>query len=151
MTAENKKDILFSVLTLVLSAALLGRSFHYSLESIQFPRFLAILMLFFSALMLIKSIRSAKHTEGADEQNSSFSIQNFKIPAAVFGGTIAYVLCIQYLGYIVSTLVFLVGGMTYLGRHKIYVSLGSSLVFLCVVWALFIKFLGLRLPSGIIF
>lgn len=41
--------------------------------------------------------------------------------------------------------------MTLFGRHRLFVMLGTSMIFLVVVYALFVRFLGLHLPEGMLF
>ncbi len=150
----SQKELNFSLSITAISAALLFQSFAYPAESSSFPRFLTILMLFFSLMLVIKNIRgrtadfdAIPHTETSRTSDFSLSRRR-KVTFFIFAGTLLYVGAIQYIGYFVSTIVFFVGMMTLFGRHKLSISLCTSAAFMLVMYALFVKFLGLRLPEG---
>ncbi len=69
----------------------------------------------------------------------------------VFAVTAAYVFAVNYAGYFVSTVVFMFLAMFLFGERRILPMAGATAVFLGVVYALFVSFLGLRLPEGILF
>ena len=152
----GQKELNFSLSITAISAVFLFQSFAYPAESSSFPRFLTILMLFFSLMLLIKSIRERVADFGAIPRTETSRTSYFSLPRKrkvalfIFAGTLLYVGAIQYIGYFVSTIVFFVGMMTLFGRHKLLISLCTSAAFLLVMYALFVKFLGLRLPEGLL-
>lgn len=152
----DQKELVFSLSITAISAALLLRSFAYPAESSNFPRFLTALMLFFSLILLVKDIRernasSAATQKSAEAPRATGSSSSFRTAFLVFAGTALYAGAIQYIGYFVSTTVFFVGMMTLFGKHRLWVSFCSSAAFMLAMYALFVKFLGLRLPEGLLF
>ncbi len=74
-----------------------------------------------------------------------------KAPVLVFSLTIAYLAGIMYIGYFVSNTIFLIGTMSIFGRQGLFTKTIATAGFLLVVYALFVSFLGLRLPEGLLF
>ncbi|MEG1602728.1 MAG: tripartite tricarboxylate transporter TctB family protein [Cloacibacillus sp.] len=141
------KNLFFAASITVISTLLAAQSFSYPAESAVFPRFLCILMVFFSILILIKTL---KNNVQKQEDGGSI-IQTFKLPVLVFGLTALYIIAIQHIGYFVSTVAFMAFTMFFFGERRFLPSAAAILIFLGVVYALFISFLGLRLPEGLLF
>jgi len=57
----------------------------------------------------------------------------------------------MYIGYFVSSIIFLVGTMSVFGKQSLFTKTIATAGFLLVVYALFVSFLGLRLPEGLLF
>jgi len=146
---RNKtKELFFAVSISVISLLLLMTSFTYPRESSDFPRFLCGLMVVFSLLILIKTLRLPV---GTKETYTGNIWGRLKIPAIVFFVTIAYVVGIMYIGYFVSSVIFFIGSMSVFGREKLLPKAIATAGFLIVVYALFVSFLGIRLPQGLLF
>ena len=155
---KDKKELIFSSVITAVSGLLMLQSFRYPPESSGFPRFLTILMLCFSLMLLVRSVKiyqaSAKNrsSEGETKEGGEQPLmKKLSIPLVIFASTGAYAVAIQHIGYFVSTTLFFLGTMTYFGRHRLWVSFLASLAFMLVIYALFIKFLGLRMPEGLLF
>ncbi len=106
-------------------------------------------MLAFSLVMLGRALRAAKNSQSA-KVRALPDMTKLKTPLAVFGGTVAYALAMRYVGYFVGTTVFFLCAMTLLGRNRLRTALIASAVFMSVMYALFIWFLGMRLPEGLL-
>ena len=134
----------------LLSAALLVRAFMYSADSSQFPRFLMVLQLIFAVMLFMGVLRlpldAAKSGGGMAAQLAAM-----RVPFQVFVAVSAYVLGIEYLGYFVATALFQSGSMYWFGRHRVSVLFGASAGFILTVYALFVMFIGARLPQGLLF
>ena len=74
-----------------------------------------------------------------------------KIPFIVFASTAMYIFAIQYVGYFVSTVIYMFSIMSMFGQKRILPMGVAVTVFLGVIYALFVSFLGLRLPEGFLF
>ena len=67
----------------------------------------------------------------------------------LFGGwLVAYLLAINTLGYFLSTFVFLVGAMYFLGYRRLLVATAVSMVWLLFSYLVFLKLLYIPLPVG---
>lgn len=148
---EKKRELIFSVGATAFSALLLARCFSYPAESSGFPKFLCGLMLLFSVILLHKTMRApTEEDEIGDAGKRAGFRRNVGTALAVIGGTVAYVLAIMYIGYFVGTTVFFLGAMVVFGKNKFVPSLLASSGFMVVMYALFVWFLGMRLPEGIL-
>ncbi len=157
MRISRKKELWFAAVMTLFSAALLARAFSYPPESSQFPRFLLAIQLVFCLVLLgraaVKQKTDANHgsdkvTEPASSVTKTFAAM--KVPLQIFAASSAYILAIEALGYFVATAAFLSGTMYLFGKHKPLVLLGVSLGFLLIVYALFVLFIGVRLPQGLL-
>lgn len=142
------KERIFSIGISVLSVLLMIQAFRYPVESSQFPRFLCILMVVFSLMILIRTLKGK--CVGCNSNTAGFS-ETAKFPVIVFSSALAYVLGISYIGYFVSTVAYMFSMMFIFGEKRIFPMLIAIAVFLGVVYALFVSFLGLRLPEGLLF
>jgi hypothetical protein len=145
---SQRKDRSFAVIMVLLSAAFLAQSFRYPADSSQFPRFLMGVQLLFSLIFLFQQFRlplEAKTVPGRDVLASLWPA--FK----VFLITSLYVLAIDYVGYFSATAGFLMGAMALFGNRRLVVMASVTACFLAVIYALFVLFMGVRLPQGLLF
>lgn len=143
----RSKDLYFSILVTALSGFLTAQSYTYEPESAVFPKFLGALMTIFSLMMLFRAIKAHSAGEAAAPSKPA----GFRIAAAIFAASFAYIAGIQYVGYFVSTTIFLVLSMIGFGEKRPLPIAAATLVFMGVIYVLFISFLGLRLPTGLLF
>ena len=135
----------FAAAMVLLSAAFLIRAFMYPAASSQFPRFLMLLQLIFSVILFVLSLRVPRAAG-----TGSFRLAALYPPIKVFVASAVYVLAIGYLGYFTATALFLCGSMYWFGKHGPLVLIGVSGGFILTVYALFILFIGVRLPEGLL-
>ncbi|MCF0247320.1 MAG: tripartite tricarboxylate transporter TctB family protein, partial [Synergistes sp.] len=114
-----------------------------------FPRFLSVLMVFFSVAILIKTVKNKSAVK--DSSSGEGFLASLKLPAAVFGSAAVYLMCIQYVGYFCSTVAYMFLSMFFFGERRPLPIFAAVFIFLAVIYALFISFLGLRLPEGLLF
>jgi hypothetical protein len=113
-------------------------------------------MLILSIALLLRTLRKkpqeplagCNNPEVAEPESGTL----FRLPISVwvFLSIIAYILAIQYLGYLVATALFMVGSMWFYGQRRILVSLAATALFMALVYVLFVHFFGLRLPEGLL-
>ena len=77
-----------------------------------------------------------------------YELGNVKRTLVTFFSIIAYIGIMQFLGFIISSIIFLVLMMYYLGSKKIFQNFLISLLFVIIFYFLFIK-MNVLLPSGI--
>lgn len=149
---EKKRDIIFAVATSVFSGLLLALAFSYPPASSGFPKFLLGLMLLLSLLLLAKSFRArAAAVPEKDKSDAAALRKNMKTALAVIGSTAAYALAVRHIGYFSATTAFLLGVMVLYGKNKLLSAMTASVAFMAVMYALFVWFLGMRLPEGLLF
>ena len=104
--------------------------------------------LLFSLIFLFQQFRlplEAKTVPGRDVFASL--LPAFK----VFLTTSLYVLAIDSIGYFLATAAFLMGAMALFGNRRLAVMASVTACFLAVIYALFVLFMGVRLPQGLLF
>lgn len=143
---SSRREVGFAAFVTLLSAALFGGALLYPPQSSQFPRFLMALQLLFSIALLVRAWRR----RGAGARGTAGPV-SLGVPLQVFVATAAYVIAIEQLGYFVASALFLFGAMYWFGRHRLIVMIGVTAGFLAVMYALFILFIGVRLPEGLLF
>ena len=118
--------------------------------SIQtYPKFIEIVLFGLTTFYLIQMIVNAKK-HGVESRNEDF--KDFQ-PAQFFGClvfTILYLLAVNYIGFYVSTLVFLVVSLLYLKVKPLPTAIATVSILLLVYLA-FTLFLKVKLPRGILF
>lgn len=150
-SASRVKEVSFAGFMSLLSLALFARGLMYPAESSQFPRFMMILQSAFSLVLLYTALRlpgspSASGAAGAGKAAAVW--KELKAPLQVFLSASLYIFGIGFLGYFTATILFLAISMFVFGRHKAVVIIGASLGFIAVIYALFVLFIGVRLPQG---
>ena len=150
---EFKKELGFSVGVSALSTWLVIQSFRYPGDSSQFPRFLSGMMLILSIVLLLRTLARRPAADCGDAkvaEPEGGTRPRFPISVSVFLSIIAYILAIQYLGYLVATALFMLGSMWFFGQRRILLSLAATALFMALVYVLFVHFFGLRLPEGLL-
>lgn len=148
---KQLKELYFALLLTAVSFMLTVQSFRYSPDSSDFPRFITVLMTGFAAALAVKSYLNFKKEKDVKSTPLCEILKAQKLPLFVFLGTSLYVAGINYLGYFTSSVIFLIGSMTFFSKEKKWkLMILSTAGFLAVVYALFVWFLNLRMPSGLI-
>jgi hypothetical protein len=143
MALPKRKEIVFAAAMTALSAALLANTYSYPAASVQFPRFLVFLQLLFSLILLVRSISLPRDTAPGHTAG-------LVIPLQIFSAISGYIIAIDQIGYFVATSLFLTGSMYLFGRHRPFVLICVTAVFLLIVYVLFGLLIGVRLPAGLL-
>lgn len=117
-------------------------------DSQTYPLFTIALLFGLTTLYLINMLINAKKygvESGKDIFNGFMPAQFF----FCFGMSILYLLGIFYLGFFVSTALFMIAVMLFLKVPKLYITV-SVAVLLIVIYIAFVMFLKVKLPSGIL-
>ena len=119
-------------------------------ESKTYPMFTIALLFALTTLYLIQMIISARKfgvESGADEVFAGFKPVQFIVSIVL---TLVYFLMIKYLGFFSATIIFMFASLLYLKVH-IVPAVISVLVMNLLIYFAFVKFLGVKLPSGLLF
>ncbi len=146
------KDRVFAVGMLFLSILLVVQSFRYPADSAQFPRFLSIVLLLLSALLIIREARAGGRSAlsrpvpapGAPRLASIV----FSPTLFVFLATGLYVLAIQWLGFLSASVAVMLACPLVLGNRRWPGVLLWGLLFPSALYLLFHSVLGVQLPTG---
>lgn len=146
MTA--RKDLVFSIFMVALSIALAVQSFRFPSDSAFFPRVLSILLLSLSVLLLVRVFRQLPPEDRTDGiRGNAFNLMKSP-PILVFGSTVLYVVVIPFLGFLVSTALFLFGSILFLNRRRPVLAAIYGICYAATIYFLFHTVLKVTLPSG---
>jgi len=116
----------------------------------QMPRILIALVLLLSVLMIVEQFLLMRKTPSADNGNT-LPVEISPIRIGVFVSLIlAYVLTIVPLGYFIATPVFLIGSLLFLRSTKMHWILAIAVGFTVFVYLLFVLFLHMPVPMGLL-
>ena len=148
-----KKDHWVGLLLVILGIAMLLLSMQIPVKNSStdpgsrlFPVMASILQIVCGAGILISA--------GKSTDKQFLSAQGWKKLGMAFGVMIAYTLALKYIGFVVSTLVFLYVVVTMLaGEEKVAVwkKILYSVVVTGLAWLVFQRVLSMNLPTGILF
>ncbi len=125
-------------------------SFQLSATSKTYPIFTIALLFCLTTLYLIQMIISARKfgvESGAQEVFAGFKPVQFVVSLAL---TAVYFFMMKYLGFFSATVIFMFASLLYLRVH-IIPAVVSVVVMNLLIYFAFVKFLGVRLPSGLLF
>lgn len=125
-------------------------SFKLSDASRSYPLFTIILLFFLTTLYVIQMIISARRfgvESGKDTVFAGFKVKQFFVSLAL---TIVYFLMMKYLGFFVATIVFMAASLLYLKVPLVHSAIALVAINL-LIYIAFVKFLGVKLPSGLLF
>ena len=139
-----KGDKLISLIFIVLSVLMIteARSFP---ERASFASgyviFLAILLMFFSVLVLFS--KTVKTDQLIIKKVSKFIF--------LLGSIFLYITLIPYIGFFTTSFIFMIIIMKYLGMNKIFYLIATPVITLGFIYYIFIKFLAIQIPRGFLF
>ena len=125
-------------------------SFQLSATSKTYPIFTIALLFCLTTLYLVQMIISARKfgvESGAQEVFAGFKPVQFVVSLAL---TAVYFFMMKYLGFFSATVIFMFASLLYLRVH-IVPAVVSVVVMNLLIYFAFVKFLGVRLPSGLLF
>lgn len=124
------------------------------------PRMLAIAMMLFSVLLVLRALlveymflRAARQRSGAtpvrpETEGREFTTRQHLKAAGVVAIGIAYLLILPWLGYIPSVMLLMLAMSLYIGARAGLYTLGVAIVIAVVFYLLFVRLLGIPLPAG---
>lgn len=146
----KKTDIGVVAFMYVVCGFFYAYSFQLTEESRSYPLFTIILLFFLTTLYLIQMIIAARKfgvESGKDEVFAGFKPKQFFVS---LGLTIVYFFMMKYLGFFTATIIFMAASLLYLKVPLLHSAIALVAVNLLIYFA-FVKFLGVKLPSGLLF
>lgn len=142
-------DIFLGFLCAVFAAIFLIQALQFPENVGFFPSIVLILMLAFSlAVIGIGVYKTAQvRKEKADYTNAELK----KRPFIVLGTIAIYVLCMQKIGFFVSTAVYLPCAMLLFGQRKVLPIILSTIGVLVFIYLVFVLQLDIYMPPGFLF
>ena len=146
----KKTDIGVVVFMYAVCAFFYAYSYKLTEESKTYPIFTIALLFALTTLYLVQMIINARKfgvESGADEVFAGFKPVQFIVSIVL---TLVYFLMIKYLGFFSATIIFMFASLLYLKVH-IVPAVISVLVMNLLIYFAFVRFLGVKLPSGLLF
>lgn len=146
----KKTDIGVVVFMYAVCAFFYANSFKLAKGSETYPLFTIALLFFLTTLYLIQMIIAAKKfgvESGADEVFEGFKPKQFFVS---LGLTILYFFMMKYLGFFTATIIFMAASLLYL-KVPLLASAITLVAINLLIYFAFVKFLGVKLPSGLLF
>ncbi len=146
----KKTDIGVVVFMYAVCAYFYYHMLNLKASSQTYPRFTIILLFGLTTLYLIQMIVNAKKygvESGVDQVFKDFQLAQFFVCLAA---TILYLVCIYFFGFYISTVVFMAAVLLYLKVPALFSAI-TVVVIVALIFFAFQKFLGVKLPVGIIF
>ncbi|MEG1782245.1 MAG: tripartite tricarboxylate transporter TctB family protein [Oscillospiraceae bacterium] len=119
-------------------------------EARAYPTFVIILLFLLTTIYVIQMAIAAKRdgvTSGIQEVFEGFIPKQF---FTILAMVIAYLVAMYYIGFYISTVVFIVVCLLFLNVPKLHIAL-TSLFIVGLVYGAFTVFLGVKLPLGLLF
>ena len=146
----KKTDIGVVAFMYAVCAFFYAYSYKLTEESKTYPMFTIALLFALTTLYLVQMILSARKfgvESGADEVFAGFKPVQFIVSIVL---TLVYFLMIKYIGFFSATIIFMFASLLYLKVH-IVPAVISVLVMNLLIYFAFVRFLGVKLPSGLLF
>ena len=146
------REYLFTLLSAIFVVLYWGSAWNLPKAAIQYPIVISIITVFFigwNVYLSIKEFRKVSHLDAnAKPFNITFKLSKGKI--VIICATILYAICIVYVGYVVSTFLYLLTMAYFLGARKpisLFIYATGLTAFFYVVFRIG---LAVRLPTGIL-
>lgn len=145
-----RKDIISSIVFILIFALALINTATFPEMSRMFPRIICIMGLGYSLAILARAVSHIKR--GGEVVQQGMSGRELRNAIFTLAAGFAYVAIIPLLGYMTTTFLFLTAFSFYLDRtYKKYVYVLFAGGFVLVLYLAFAVFLTIPLPKGILF
>ena len=145
------KEYLFTLFSTVFLIFYWSSAYKLKIEAIRYPIFfsvIAIIMIIWNLYMSVREFRQVYNAEGDEKKKWDCSLGLSKKKLSVIGATLLYVILIPVLGYCVSTFLYLVGMVVFLGERRPVKIVLYSLIMTGFLYLIFGRWLMIRLPTG---
>ncbi len=147
----KKENIVFGLIGIAISVYVFWKTSRFPVDRIMgigpsfFPRILAAGLFIFSAILVILNILKVGQTD-----KPSFSIKDPEIQrvAVTLASTIVYGISMSFLGFLISTTIYLIFLMYVMKLRKWIKMVAVSAAVSVVVYTIFKSLLNISLPGG---
>ena len=115
-----------------------------------FPRLLGILLVITAVILLFEMIRGRKVVESDIPSRGPSTRGSHAVVAGVAVWTFFYFLVFEFLGYVLSTSIYLLVLMAYFHKNKWTSNVLTAVLFSVISYLMFTKLLGVNLARGIL-
>jgi hypothetical protein len=147
------KNYMFAVLALLFTIVYWINAYDLPRASLVFPRALLYILVPLFIWNFVNSLRGfRKELESEKEDGTKWECGlNLTTPKVVVTLlTLAYIVIMPLLGFVVTTVLYLAALAYYLGLRKLVPLVTFTLVYIATLYAVFVVWLGVRLPNGLL-
>lgn len=101
--------------------------------------------------LLILVLPSVQEADGSASLKSTFSGLDWKRVFLLLANMVFFGLIMNFLGFVIASVLFLMGGMWILGERRLWIMLLSSIPLVLGIWLLMARLLGMYIAPGEIF
>ena len=145
MQKTRKQDLVIGLTTVALGVFFWTYTPDFSDVSKRFSRFVLVLFIALGLVLCVTSILKAKEPAGKE-----VALEEFKNPMIMFVLVTAYVILMSVLGFFTASALFMPAVMLFMGYRKPIPMICVTVGMLGFVYVLFVAWLKVRLPSGIL-
>lgn len=116
----------------------------------RFPQILFTLFAIFAVMIFIKGIRESKIMT-QEGRSDVISLEGLKLPFAALAIVTVYTILAKYLGFFVSTAIYIPAFMIFYRYKKVPYMIVSIIGTLIFVYLVFVKQLNVPFPTGLLF
>jgi putative tricarboxylic transport membrane protein len=146
------KRYLFAILALVFVIVYWSSAAKLPERAIIFPRFITFLLIPIFIWVFIQSYNEFRKLEKdtATPENKKYDMRMglTKTKLVITGITVAYVLIMPVVGYVVTTAAYIAGLSFYLGNRKPLSLILFTVIFFAIVYGVFVVWLRINVPQG---
>ncbi len=139
-------SLLYGLMTFNIPLNVMAKKAFFTARTV--PTTLAVFGIIISLLLLILPSPDA---DGRNSIIKTFRGFKWKRAGLLLASMIFYGLIIKLVGFIISTILFLIVGFRILGEQRVKILLLASIPFVVVFWFLINKILGVYLEPGSLF
>jgi len=149
LKAFLNQDAYIGYSLIIVSILFIYMSTDFNGEARIFPLIFLVINIIFSLFIIFKSSKRENFDDDDDEEKMSFFF--LKKPMLLLLGTIVYTFLITWIGFLLSTIIFLLS-FIYINKYKSHkVIFLTTILTLIFVYLVFFYELNVPLPSGILF
>lgn len=134
-----KTDTYLGIVLLLIGTFFLKQSFQLRESTSLFPKIILSLFILLSIILIVTSLLS-------EVKDSDFKVSEIKYPMVIFILCICYVVGLQMIGFIITTLIFIPAVMLFYRNNKKILYIGCTLGTILFMYTLFNIVLKLQLP-----
>jgi hypothetical protein len=145
------RNYMFAVLALIFTITYWISAADLPKRATDFPRALLIILIPLFIWNVFDSIKGFKKSlaDAGETWECSLNITTAKVMVVIF--TAIYIAAMPVIGFVVSTVCYLGGMAFYLGLRKLVPLATFTVVYIAVLYGIFVLWLGVRLPNGLLF
>ncbi|WP_181346927.1 tripartite tricarboxylate transporter TctB family protein [Thalassobacillus sp. CUG 92003] len=146
------KHSVASILVLVFAIVFYIESLKLPETAARLPQVIIIVIAFLAVAMFVEAFIKRNKTKTANNEAEGEDIEKINvIRLLVFGAAIAlYIFLINIIGYLIITPIFSFLTLMYLKATKLRIAILLSIGFTAFIYGLFVEFLSIPIPMGIL-